>query len=317
VTIRDFAAADAQAAADVVRPLQPGFVVTPASLVHELARPPRTRRRAWVAGGRGVVGYAISGLKWIGESGSGRLWVGVAAQARGRGIGSALYDLAEAHARQQGANRLSVEIDADPAGVAFAERRGFERVRSDVVSSIDPRAAETSELEALQTSAAAAGFELVPLRAVRERRLELAQFYEAAGAWPPLANVSAPVTPEDLWSTVFEHPSLEWDGSFVVLDRGGRIASFASLAVDRQLARAEHDWTATLPELRGRRLALLVKLATLRWSREHGIREVVTSNAPTNVPMLTLNKRLGYRRLYERVELERNGNGFRANAGST
>jgi hypothetical protein len=35
------------------------------------------------------------------------------------------------------------------------------------------------------------------------------------------------------------------------------------------------------------------------------IREIVTANDDDNVPMLTLNERLGYRRLYSQIELAR------------
>jgi GNAT superfamily N-acetyltransferase len=78
----------------------------------------------------------------------------------------------------------------------------------------------------------------------------------------------------------------------------------ATLVVDHSAGRAENDWTATLPDLRGRGLARLGKLATIRWARNAGIREIVTANDDGNVPMLALNELLGYRRLYEQVELE-------------
>jgi GNAT superfamily N-acetyltransferase len=91
----------------------------------------------------------------------------------------------------------------------------------------------------------------------------------------------------------------------VIADEAGRLVSLASLIVDDAVPRAENDWTATLPELRGRKHALLVKLATIRWARDAGIREIVTANDEDNVPMLTLNERLGYRRLYAQVELAR------------
>ena len=113
------------------------------------------------------------------------------------------------------------------------------------------------------------------------------------------------ITAEELWRYIFERPDLSWDGSFVVLDERGLLVSLASLVVDPERGRAENDWTATLPELRGRRLALLAKLASIRWAREAGIREIVTANDENNVPMLTLNRRLGYRRLYAQVELAR------------
>ena len=138
-----------------------------------------------------------------------------------------------------------------------------------------------------------------------ERRGDLAAFYEAAGAWPPGGGEANRITADDLWRYIFERPELSWEGSFVVLDDQGRLVSLASLVVDPAHRRAENDWTATLPELRGRRLALLVKLASIRWAREAGIREIVTANDDDNVPMLTLNQRLGYRRLYAQVELAR------------
>jgi RimJ/RimL family protein N-acetyltransferase len=81
--------------------------------------------------------------------------------------------------------------------------------------------------------------------------------------------------------------------------------SLATLVVDHSAGRAENDWTATLPDLRGRGLARLAKLATIRWARNAGIREIVTANDAGNVAMLALNERLGYRRLYEQVELAR------------
>jgi GNAT superfamily N-acetyltransferase len=90
-----------------------------------------------------------------------------------------------------------------------------------------------------------------------------------------------------------------------IVDERARLVSLATLVVDHAAGRAENDWTATLPELRGRRLARLGKLATIRWARNAGIREIVTANDDGNVPMLALNERLGYRRLYEQLELAR------------
>jgi GNAT superfamily N-acetyltransferase len=307
VEILRFEAGDADAAATLVRPLQPGVVVTPATLIHrETSGPERARRRSWVAVEDGdAVGFATSALKWEGPSGIARFWVGVKPDSRRRGLGAALYERAERHVRKQGARKLTVEVDDDPAGLQFVEHRGFRRAGVEVVSTVDPRAADLAELEPLLAKAAAAGYELATLGTVGERRDELALFYDAAGAWSPGEDEANLVTPEDLWSVVFESPDLTWKGSFVVLDRSRRIVSLASLTVDAARGRAEHDWTATLPELRGRRLALLAKLATIRWARDNGIRQLVTSNAAKNIPMLTLNERLGYKQRYERVELER------------
>jgi GNAT superfamily N-acetyltransferase len=308
VQIRPFDEADAPATAELVRPLQPGILVTPAFLAHrERSEPERAQRRSWLAVEEGeVLGFATSAVKWD-EPGAlvGRFWIGVRPDRRSGGIGATLYDLAERHAREVGAERLTVEVDDNPDGLRFVEGRGFERVSAEIVSSLDPRVAEVDELDGLLVETSAGGFELKTLQAMGERRDDLAAFYEAAGAWPPGGDETNRITADDLWRYIFERPDLSWDGSFLVLDERGRLVSLASLVVDALQARAENEWTATLPEVRGRRLALLVKLASIRWARQAGIREIVTANDDDNLPMLTLNRRLGYRRLYAQVELAR------------
>jgi GNAT superfamily N-acetyltransferase len=307
VQIRPFEAADAQAAAELVAPLQPGILVTPAYLIHrETSEPERAQRRSWLAlENGGVLGFATSAVKWDEPGIVGRFWIGVRPDQRRGGIGAALYDLAERHARATGVQRLTVEVDDDPDGRRFVEARGFEPTSAEIVSSLDPRVAELGELDGLLAATSAAGFDLKTLHAMAGRRDDLAAFYEAAGAWPPGGGEANRISADDLWRYIVERPELSWDGSFVVLDERRRLVSLASLVVDPERRRAENDWTATLPELRGRRLALLVKLASIRWARDVGIREIVTANDDDNVPMLTLNQRLGYRRLYPQVELAR------------
>jgi GNAT superfamily N-acetyltransferase len=306
VQIRPFEAADAAAAAELVQPLQPGILVTPAYLAHrERAAPERARRNSWLAVENGdAVGFATSAVKWDEPGAVGRFWIGVRPDRRERGIGAALYDLAERHARTIGMRRLTVEVDDDPGGRRFVEARGYERISAEIVSSLDPGLADLSELDGLLAATSAAGFELTTLQAMADRREDLAAFYEAAGAWPPGGEGNR-VTAKELWRYIFERPDLSWNGSFVIVDELARLVALASLVVDQAVGRAENDWTATLPELRGRRLALLAKLATIRWARDAGIREIVTANDDDNVPMLTLNERLGYRRLYAQVELAR------------
>lgn len=305
--IRPFEASDAPAAAALVAPLQPGIVVTPAFLAHrERAEPERARRRSWLALDNGeAVGFATAAVKWDEPDALARLWIGVRPDRRGHGLGAALYALAERHAGAVGVQRLTVEVDDDPDGRRFVDARGFEPISAEIVSALDPQAADLSELDGLVAGSSTDGFELETLQAMAGRRDDLAAFYDAAGAWPPGGGEANRITTEDLWRYIFERPDLSWEGSFVILDQGRRLVSLASLVVDRANARAENDWTATLPERRGRRLALLVKLATIRWAGKAGIREIVTANDEDNVPMLALNKRLGYARRYAQVEFSR------------
>jgi GNAT superfamily N-acetyltransferase len=140
----------------------------------------------------------------------------------------------------------------------------------------------------------------VALGELGERDEDLFEFYGAAGGIPP----GAPITLEHFRSFILGNPSLDRSTSVAVLDTGDRIVSLSLLLVDGERARAENEWTATLPELRGRGLARLAKLESMRRAAEAGIREIQTGNAPGNAPMRALNRSLGYRELYIRKDLE-------------
>ena len=51
--------------------------------------------------------------------------------------------------------------------------------------------------------------------------------------------------------------------------------------------------------------ARLVKLASLRWCAGNGIDRVYTGNDEMNVPMLAVNRRLGYRETVRRAWLRK------------
>ncbi len=75
--------------------------------------------------------------------------------------------------------------------------------------------------------------------------------------------------------------------------------------MNRELAAATNEMTGTLADYRGRGLARLAKIATIRWAAEHGIREIATENDAENAAMWGLNQSLGYRLRYRRSILAR------------
>ena len=223
------------------------------------------------------------------------MWVGVRQDRRRRGIGGGLWDGAVAHLR--GATRLTLEVDDDPAGLRFVEKRGFRQYDAEVISRLDPR---ECELEPKRHD----GFRVLRLGEVRDREHELFEFFGSAGGIP-LGDAENRVTCEEWRRFILGNPLLDDEGSVVVVDEHGHVVSLSWLLVDRARRRAENEWTATLPQLRGRGLARLGKLASIRWAVETGIEEIVTGNDPDNLPMRELNRRLGYRELFVRRDLER------------
>jgi GNAT superfamily N-acetyltransferase len=231
---------------------------------------------------------------YAGEAGKARLWVGVRQDRRRHGIGSALWETAVAHLRE--APKHTVEVDDDADGLAFVERRGFTQYDSEVMSRLDPR-------EVSPEAQWVDGYRVVPLRVVGDRARDLYDFYGAAGGIPP-SDPENHVTFEEWQRFILGNPLLDQRGSVVVLDGDKRIVSLAWLLVDPERKRAENEWTATLPQLRGRGLARLAKCATIRWASENGIAEILTGNDPDNLPMRELNRRLGYQELFVRRDLE-------------
>ena len=284
--------------AELLVPLLPATVQTAESLRwRQTGEPPRTRRRSWVAeAGAEVVGFATAQMEWwSGEVGKGRIWAGVREDLRRQGIGSALFEAAASHLED--AQKHTTEVDDDPAGLAFVERRGFRQYDSEQMFRLDVRDC-TLEPKRLER------FRVVTLGETLDRSADLFEFYRVAGGIPP-SNVESAPTLEEWSAAILGNPMLDHDLGVVVLDEDSRIVSLSWLLVDRERGRAENEWTATMPELRGRGLAQLAKIATIRKAAAAGIREIVTGTLAHNLPMLEIQRRLGYRELYVRRDLER------------
>ena len=295
--IRDSRESDVPAAVRVYRQVYPELLTTEAGFRHRLAsEPPRARRRSWcVELGGELVGWASAALElYVERDDVGWLAVSVREDARGRGLGAALYERAETHLLAHGARRLLANSRDEPGSRRFATARGFAHTKTQRLSSVDPREVNTSPLETLRRAKEREGFRLVPMSELRARPELVFDLDATTSRDIPLDE---PITDfrQDEWeATYWRHPDVSFDGSFIVL-HADRAVAFAMIRVDLEGARALHDMTGTRREFRGRGLARLAKLATLAWSAENGITSVVTENDETNAPMLALNVTLGYR----------------------
>ncbi len=270
---------DADAAARLSLTINPHRIVT-GELVRRKATAPGEKH--WVVeDDENVVGYAYAGP---GSPGTGRFWIGVHPSRRDRGLGTELYRVATAHLGES--PKLRTWVDGDPASERFVRSRGFELTSIDRVSELDLRA-----WRPVPPEPDPGGYRVVSLA-------------ESLG---PVEDLFARCRsgevqlPDDLvewkWDEL-EHPNLSREGSFVVLD-GEEPAALGFLTVDLERRVAYNVLTATFPAHRRRGLALLVKLASMRWAAENGIERLLTENDAENSSVLALNDRLGYRRLYD------------------
>ncbi len=286
--IRAFRTEDAAAAAG----LYPEYeVMSERRLFHKLATmPPRAQAKAWVREEAGCVsGFAFAQFEWATRDDD--LGYVVVHPAYDE-----LFEVAEAYLLERGARTLKALAEG-------LEHRGYRREHLELFSVLRPTSVDVPPGPR-------------PLRDFVGRKPELYDLSLACGDLPggkPEDNVSY-----DEWlAEALGDPTLDRDGSFVV-EVAGLPAAFAWLVIDRERHLARNEMTGTRPELRGRGLALAVKLATVRWAAENGILHIYTSNHEDNVSMLALNRKLGYRVVAEVVDYERGGReGTTANTPSS
>jgi GNAT superfamily N-acetyltransferase len=297
----------------VIRPLEPAvhadgvvdlihdvFPATTTSveswLQQEAAIPSRARHAAWVAIVDGVVaGRAEAGSKWFAESTSAYAGVSVLRAYRGQGIGHGLWEHIAHHLDELAPSRVTAMFVETPEGVAFARARGFEEVRAEAMSCVDP-----TTIDALIPEAS---HRVVPLRDVPPEEVYEVDLVTTEDV-PATDMVSIPF--EEWLDLIWRRPAITLDGSFgAIVD--DRLAGFTLLAANIARGRAFTEYTATLSEYRGRGIAEQVKRASLAWAAANGIRAAWTTNDETNGAMLTVNRRLGYATRLRRVEYLRDG----------
>jgi GNAT superfamily N-acetyltransferase len=220
---------------------------------------------------------------------------------RGRGLGGALWTRAEDYATSLRPRLLQTFADDDPASLAFVERRGYEAGRKRIIWELALRHAE------LPGANVPPGIRIAPLREFRDRPRELFELYQVAEQDLPGDTRYGQLAYEEWLPETLEHPDLDWDASVVALD-GGRPASFTFLHSDRSTRAADIEMTGTRPGLRGRGLARLVKVDSLRRAADFGIERAVTANDAENAPMLAINRAVGFQQVkvltgYEREPL--------------
>ena len=239
---------------------------------------------------------------------------------RGRGVGSAVLAEVEARSRAAGRSRVLVEVFVPPpghesAGTRFAEARGYALANREQMKALDTVASEPAWAGLEREAAGAIGsYRVIGWR--KECPQGLVASYGAA-----LSRVMSLIPQGDLdvgdrdWTVdrVRAHERHQADIGVVPLEAAavapdGSVVGLTGLQVSTHDPRVAHvGVTMVLPEHRGHRLGLAMKLATHRALRGDfpDCRLVVTSNADVNEQMSAVNHALGYRVVEHLLEYHR------------
>ncbi|MFD7032884.1 GNAT family N-acetyltransferase [Streptomyces sp. NPDC059917] len=219
-------------------------------------------------------------------------------RARGRGLGRALWEAVRAELLAQERTSVASSIEPGTPAAEFAARIGFENVL--------PMGWHVQRVSAEPTAVAEgdAGYRLVSWSG------------ETPDAWAGASAVAHGAMEDAPMGELDERPP-NWTGERVrqaqrlVVDRGGVILSVAALTASGEMAaytevvladpadtRAMQYDTVVVPAHRGRGLGRLVKRRMLAdvAAAYPGVREIATTVADENGPMIAVNEALGYRR---------------------
>lgn len=239
------------------------------------------------------VGAGSAGLFYGDRDGEfGFFSIRVVAEARRRGVGTALDLRCSQHAGALGKTRLYVMARHDDEdSLAYFAHRGFEEVgrMQDVRLDLSTVTIEPS---------APASIEIAVLSEEHERGM-----YEVALE----ADADIPSAVQIQSGTFEQWRERQLSGralrelSFVALE-DGRVVGFAILGGHKE-GIADHWMTGVARSARGRGVALALKQAQIAAAKKAGLETLRTTNDLGNAPMRRVNEKLGYVRRTEWVHL--------------
>ena len=224
------------------------------------------------------------------------VWVIVDPAYRGQGIGSGLWNTTLDSLRGQGASKLASDVfDNDHVGLGFANRRGFSIDRHSFDSILDLAVFdETSYLPGIAA-----------LEAQGMRFCSLADFPDTSETRRKLYDLN--VTNElDIPGTnniPFTYPEFEtfvlraaWfrrEGQLLAVN-GDDWVGLAAVSITPETQSAYNEHTGVLRAYRGRKIAQALKVLAVRYARQNGERQIRTDNDSLNMPILAINRKMGY-----------------------
>ena len=249
-----------------------------------------------------AVGSTSDGGSMRSPDGSWSVSLGVARPWRRRGIGRALLEVLDAHAREHGARRLIASTHAaDPDGARFAEASAYQAFHQRIDSYIEVPAFDASRFEDPDVAMGRIGVRLASYGAlVSEHAGDLEAFQRAitTSVWPMLREIPSPrplpetPPPFEQARLFFAGPQIDPATTIIAL-RDGQVVGITLTEV-KENSTAYTNITGVARSERRRGIALAMKLRALRALRERGVKLFGTTNDEQNAAMRGINRRLGY-----------------------
>lgn len=242
-----------------------------------------------------VVGFAVATHEHFLPEGTFHLVINVAPEARGRGVGTLLYQWAEDFAREHGARELEAYCRGeDEASNRWTLNRGFHLDRERTESLLNLKDWDGSRFAGHLERVAAGGIRLLALRDAEIRPFYPRMYELDREAAQDVPGLDGGFPPYESWVRNWQNDPRPVMAA-LALD-GDRVVGDSVVMLPRNPGKeAGTDWTGVLREYRSRGIALAVKLLTIEAAIAAGAPAMRTNNDPDNPAMLRVNEKLGYR----------------------
>jgi len=238
--------------------------------------------------------------------------VRVAPEHRGRGLGAHLLARLESHVRSKGAPKLQGAVRSEePEGLRFTEDHGYREFHRRYDAYLDVPAFDATPFDDPRAVAARAAVRIERYDVLEAKAPDRVAFqratYECLSTTQMDIPRPEPLPPPPPFEAVrevyFENDTFARDCSVVAM-RDGQVIGTSITIVDPEGV-AYTVYTGVDRSMRGKGIALAMKLMILERLKDRGTKLFGTTNDEANAPMRGINARLGYVIAPPTVEVEK------------
>jgi len=275
-------------------------------------RDPKFKTQRWVAIEKDETvgtGYYTQS-NWFAHPQKFMIWVGVHPRHQRGGIGSALYETIMHGLQPFDPLALrSRATDDCPQSIRFLEKRGFQEVIRDIPSELNVQDFDLTRFTGLDDRFRDSGIEIKTLPELesdpeRNRKLYDLDWEISLSVPGDLAAGMGRRGFEKYVEYAITGPSALPDGFFVAV-KGEQFIGLSHVLVSEKGVSLYQGLTGVKPQYRRHGIGLAMKVRGIAYAQANGYTLIMAENDTKNIPMLAMNKKLGFVRKPSLITFEK------------
>jgi len=302
-----------QGIAEILNSLDPERHVSGVEIAEgDKRRDPKFKFQRWIAiekdqvVGTGSYNQSI----WFAHPRKFMLWIGVRPKYQRRGIGSTLYERIMHGLQPFDPLALRATATEDrPESVRFLEKRNFQEVIRDVPSELDVQSFDLTRFIGLEERFRGNGIEIKTLPELendpeRNRKLYDLDWEISLSVPGDLASGIGRRGLEKYVEYAITGPSALPEGFFVAV-KGGEFIGLSHVLSSEKGVSLYQGLTGVKPQYRRQGIGLAMKIRAIAYAQATGHALIRAENDAKNIPMLTMNEKLGFVRKPDLITFEK------------